>query len=69
MIICILIDFLGLIYNEFFILNFWNLYKETHAEISRRATNVKIELIGEINQEKDDKGDNDNDSEDSGNYY
>ena len=63
LIISILIDFLGLIYNEFFILNFCNLYKETHAEISRRATNVNIELIGAINQEKDDKDDNDNDSE------
>ena len=31
-------DFFGLIYNEFFILNFWNLAAETHPEIARRAS-------------------------------
>ena len=59
LIICIIIDFLGLVYNEFFILNFWNLSKETHSEISRRATKLEVELIHRKKQEISDKDDND----------
>ena len=58
LIICIIIDFLGLVYNEFFILNFWNLSKETHSEISRRATKIEVELIQRKKQEISDKDDN-----------
>ena len=65
LIICIIIDFLGLVYNEFFILNFWNLSKETHSEISRRATKVESELVKGKKIEMSDKDDNDNDSEGS----
>ena len=65
LIICIIIDFLGLVYNEFFILNFWNLSKETHSEISRRATKVEGELVKGKKIEMSDKDDNDNDSEGS----
>ena len=65
LIICIIIDFLGLVYNEFFILNFWNLSKETHSEISRRATKVESELVKGKKIEMSEKDDNDNDSEGS----
>ena len=65
LIICIIIDFLGLVYNEFFILNFWNLSKETHSEISRRATKVESELVKGKKIEMSDKDENDNDSEGS----
>jgi hypothetical protein len=65
LIICIIIDFLGLVYNEFFILNFWNLSKETHSEISRRATKVEGELVKGKKIEMSDKDENDNDSEGS----
>ena len=34
----IIIDFFGLIDNEFFVLNFWNLSSETHLEIAKRAS-------------------------------
>ena len=61
LIICIIIDFLGLVYNEFFILNFCNLHKETHHAISRRAT-MQIELIPCSNKEIV-IGGGDNDSE------
>ena len=61
LIICIIIDFLGLVYNEFFILNFCNLHKETHHAISRRAT-MQIELIS-YTQKEIVIGGSDNDSE------
>ena len=64
LIICIIIDFLGLVYNEFFILNFWNLSKETHSEISRRATNKEIKLVTNKNKETSDKDDNDSEGSD-----
>jgi hypothetical protein len=54
-----------LVYNEFFILNFWNLSKETHSEISRRATKVESELVKGKKIEMSEKDDNDNDSEGS----
>ena len=64
LIICIIIDFLGLVYNEFFILNFWNLSKETHSEIARRAKTKEIELVSSKKQEISDKDDNDSEGSD-----
>jgi hypothetical protein len=45
-------------------LNFWNLSKETHSEISRRATNKEIELVTNKNKETSDKDDNDSEGSD-----
>ena len=42
--ISILIDFLGLIYNELFILNFCDLASDTHIGIDYRAKNQEIEM-------------------------
>jgi len=64
LIICVIIDFLGLVYNEFFILNFWNLSKETHSEIARRAKTKEIELVSSKKQEISDKDDNDSEGSD-----
>ena len=51
LIFSIIIDFFGLIYNEFFVLNFWNLSKETHQEIASRAIIKEMESLE--NQEED----------------
>ena len=45
LILSILIDFFGLIYNELFILYFCGLEKETHYEISERAISFEVELF------------------------
>ena len=42
--ISILIDFLGLIYNELFILNFCGLASDTHLGIANRANTQEIEM-------------------------
>ena len=41
----VLIDFLGLIYNEFFILNFCGLENDTHIGITIRANKQEIEMM------------------------
>ena len=58
LIFSVIIDFFGLLYNEFFVLNFWNLSSETHQEIAIRA--MTKEMISIENAEED----NDNDSND-----
>ena len=45
-------------------MNFWNLSKETHSEISRRATKLEVELIHRKKQEISDKDDNDSEGSD-----
>ena len=44
LVLSILIEFFGLIYNEFFILDCCNLSKDTHEGISSRAITAEIEL-------------------------
>ena len=51
LIFSVVIDFFGLIYNEFFILNFWNLSSETHKEIAIRA--LTREMVSMENAEED----------------
>ena len=58
----LLIEFFGLIYNEFFILSCCNLSKDTHEGISRRAISALIELYTH-------KNDNDNDIDDHDYIY
>jgi hypothetical protein len=53
----LLIDFFGLIYNEFFVLTFCGLSKDTHEGISLRAKKHEIELVPR--QEIDEPEDND----------
>ena len=53
----LLIDFFGLIYNEFFVLTFCGLSKDTHEGISLRAKKYEIELVPR--QEIDEPEDND----------
>ena len=59
LIFSIIIDFFSLIiYNEFFILNFWNLSKETHQEIASRAINREMDLMESVGEDNDsDDGD------------
>ena len=51
LVIGLIISFFGFVYNEFIILFFWNLDKETHLQISRRSTLdevfIKLEDIDE----------------------
>ena len=54
LIFSIIIDFLGLIYNEFLILNFCKLADDTHAGIAFRADSTYIEMINEKIEEDDD---------------
>ena len=58
LIFSIIIDFFGLIYNEFFVLNFWNLSKETHQEIASRAIIKEMESM-ENHEEDNDSNDGD----------
>ena len=58
LIFSIIIDFFGLIYNEFFVLNFWNLSKETHQEIASRAIIKEMESL-ENHEEDNDSNDGD----------
>ena len=53
LIFSIIIDFFSLIYNEFFILNFWNLSKETHQEIASRAINREMDLMESVGEDND----------------
>ena len=53
LILSIIIDFFSLIYNEFFILNFWNLSKETHQEIASRAINREMDLMESVGEDND----------------
>ena len=45
LILSVFIDILGLIYNEFFVLNFWDLSNETHLIISDRAETQEMVSI------------------------
>ena len=58
LIFSIIIDFFGLIYNEFFVLNFWNLEAETHQQIACRAMTKEMITIENVEE------DNDNDTND-----
>lgn len=58
----LIIELSGLVYNEFFILNFFGLSKETHEEIASRANHQQIELVKKITTFDDE---DDNNSEDS----
>ena len=58
LIFSIIIDFFGLIYKEFFVLNFWNLSKETHQEIASRAIIKEMESM-ENHEEDNDSNDGD----------
>ena len=53
LIFSVFIDFLGLIYNEFFILDFCGLADDTHVGISFRANNQEIEMYSNKIEEKD----------------
>ena len=53
LIFSVIIDFLGLIYNEFLILNFCKLADDTHAGIAFRADSTYIEMINEKIEEDD----------------
>ena len=54
----IIMIFFNLVYNEFLVLNFWGMGKNTYSQISKRATNIEL-----INDNKSDYSDS-NASED-----
>ena len=62
-ILALIIDFFGCVYNEFFILYCFGLEYETHYEISKRANKqnqlIKLKDIYEDNNNNDDEDDND----------
>ena len=51
LILALIINFWGLVYNEFIILFFWGLEHETHREISKRA--IVKEIVSEFDEEDD----------------
>ena len=53
LIFSIIIDFFGLIYNEFFVLNFWNLSAETHQQIACRAMTKEMISIENVEEDND----------------
>ena len=62
-ILALIIDFFGCVYNEFFILYCFGLEYETHYEISKRANKhnqlIKLKDIYDDNNNNDDEDDND----------
>ena len=53
LIFSIIIDFFGLLYNEFFVLNFCNLSSETHKEIAKRALSKEMNSMENVEEDND----------------
>ena len=56
LIIGLIISFISLVFNEFLILFFWDLYQDTHIEISRRSTLDEDTINLEEIEDDDDDG-------------
>ena len=52
----LIISFISLVFNEFLILFFWDLYQDTHIEISRRSTLDEDTINLEEIEDDDDDG-------------
>jgi len=57
LIFSLIIDLCSLVYNEFFILNFYNLSFETHQGITARAMEQEMKTIKELDDNNSDDGD------------